>query len=128
MHPFKPGDWVKQSIPFSYLSLTAISQDGSPHKVQVYSSIDGSAKIVLRSPYCPLTVATEWLSGYDNQSSSSTDQYWRYISIPEVQYHLLSNSEQVTFGEVFDQAEWGTLYFAMKNVSDNGFLYLVTHG
>jgi hypothetical protein len=94
----------------------------------VYSSIDGSAKIVLRSPYCPLTVATEWLSGYDDQSSP--DQYWRYISIPEVQFHIIapSNSEQVEFGEVFDQAEWGTLYFAMKNVSDNGSLYFVTHG
>jgi hypothetical protein len=124
----KPGDWVKQSIPFSYLSLTAVSQDGSPHNVQVYSGIDGSAKIVLRSPYCPLTVATEWMSGDDDHFS--TGLYQRYMPIPEVQYHIiaLSDSEQVKFGEDFDQAEWGTLYFAMKNVSDHGSLYFVTHG
>ena len=37
----KPGDWVKQSIPFSYLSLTAKSLDGAAHAVQVYSDVSG---------------------------------------------------------------------------------------
>ena len=94
----------------------------------MYSGIDGSANIVLRSPYCPLTVATEWMSGDDDHFS--TGLFWRYSSIREVQFHIiaLSDSEQVEFGEVFGQAEWGTLYFAMKNVSDNGSLYFVTHG
>jgi hypothetical protein len=94
----------------------------------VYSGIDGSAKIVLGSPYCPLTVATEWLSGNDDQIS--TDLFWRYISKPQVQFHIiaLSDSEQVKFGEVFDQAEWGTLYFATINVSENGSLCFDTYG
>lgn len=36
----QPEDWVKQSIPFSYLSLTAKSLDGAVHTVQVYSDFD----------------------------------------------------------------------------------------
>jgi len=35
--PFQPGDWVRQSIPFSYLSIMAQSLDGSTHKMEVYS-------------------------------------------------------------------------------------------
>ena len=37
--PFKPQDWVRQSMPFSYLTLEASSTDGSSHDVQVYSDI-----------------------------------------------------------------------------------------
>jgi len=48
--------------------------------------------------------------------------------MPEFQSHVIALSEQVKFSEVFDQAEWGTLYFATKNVSDNSSLYFVTHG
>jgi hypothetical protein len=94
----------------------------------VYSGIGGSAKIVLRSPYCPLTVATEWVSAYDDNVSTGLNQ--KYMSLPEVQFHIiaLSDKEQIKFGEIWDQAAWGTLYFAMKNVSDNGSLYFVTHG
>ena len=40
---FQPGDWVKQSIPFSYLALSAKSLDGAAHTVQVYSDITGGA-------------------------------------------------------------------------------------
>ena len=40
-HHLKPGDWVKQSIPFSYLAFTANSLDGASHAVQVYSDVSG---------------------------------------------------------------------------------------
>ena len=40
---FQPGDWVKQSIPFSYLALSAKSLDGAAHTVQVYSDVTGGA-------------------------------------------------------------------------------------
>ena len=40
-HHLKPQDWVKQSIPFSYMSFTAKSSDNSSHYVQVYSDISG---------------------------------------------------------------------------------------
>ena len=41
--PCQPGDWVKQSIPFSYVALSAKSLDGKAHSVQVYSDISGGA-------------------------------------------------------------------------------------
>ena len=41
MHRLKPRDWVKQSIPFSYIAFTARSLDGTSHAVQVYSHIGG---------------------------------------------------------------------------------------
>lgn len=41
MHHSKPGDWVKQSIPFSYISFTATSLDGSAHTVQLYTDVSG---------------------------------------------------------------------------------------
>ena len=47
---FQPGDWVKQSIPFSYMSLTAESLDGAAHTVQVYSDVSGGGTVVLRNP------------------------------------------------------------------------------
>jgi hypothetical protein len=37
----KPRDWVKQSIPFSYMAFTASSLDGAAHSVQVYSDVSG---------------------------------------------------------------------------------------
>lgn len=39
-HP-KRGDWVKQSIPFSYITFAAKSLDGSAHAVQVYTDVSG---------------------------------------------------------------------------------------
>jgi hypothetical protein len=40
-HHLKPQDWVKQSIPFSYMAFTASSLDGASHAVQVYSDVSG---------------------------------------------------------------------------------------
>jgi hypothetical protein len=40
LNPIEPKDWVKQSIPFSYMTLTARSLDGTAHTVQVYTDIN----------------------------------------------------------------------------------------
>ena len=37
----QPTDLVNQSIPFSYLSAEAASNDGNPHQVQLYTDVDG---------------------------------------------------------------------------------------
>ena len=47
-HHSKPGDWVKQSIPFSYIAFTTNSLDGSAHSVQLYTDITGGT----RKPSC----------------------------------------------------------------------------
>ncbi|KAH9011054.1 hypothetical protein EDB84DRAFT_1406130 [Lactarius hengduanensis] len=40
LNPIEHEDWVKQSIPFSYMSLTAESLDGTAHAIQVYSDLN----------------------------------------------------------------------------------------
>jgi hypothetical protein len=40
-HHLKPRDWVKQSIPFTYMAFSASSLDGAAHAVQVYSDVSG---------------------------------------------------------------------------------------
>ena len=37
-------DWVKQSIPFSYVSVEAQSLDGASHAVQMYSDISAGER------------------------------------------------------------------------------------
>ena len=39
--PIEPGDLVRQSMPFSYLSLSATSNDGNSHSIRFYSDISG---------------------------------------------------------------------------------------
>ena len=41
----KPADPVKQSFPFTYISLEASSTDGKSHSVQVYSDISAGAQL-----------------------------------------------------------------------------------
>jgi hypothetical protein len=40
--PVAPADYVRQSLPFSYLTVSASPTDGNTHEVQVYSDIDDS--------------------------------------------------------------------------------------
>ncbi|KAH9020444.1 hypothetical protein EDB85DRAFT_2194688 [Lactarius pseudohatsudake] len=40
LNPIEHEDWVKQSIPFSYMLLTAESLDGTAHAMQVYSDLN----------------------------------------------------------------------------------------
>ncbi|KAH9064488.1 hypothetical protein EDB87DRAFT_1241631 [Lactarius vividus] len=94
LNPIEPGDWVKQSIPFSYLSLTAESLDGATHAVQVYSDVSG-----------------EWLSG-----DRSHPIRWNTTRLDgdSVICHIVKLQNPAEFNEIKTQAEWGTLYYAMK--------------
>ena len=107
---------VKQSIPFSYLSLTAESLDGSAHSVQVYSDVSGGVKlfVIIPTPLC-LKIIAEWLSGDRSQVIA-----WNTTSNNDAVYHTASLRNQAVFNEINTQAEWGTLYYAMKSVSGNG--------
>jgi hypothetical protein len=68
--------------------------------------------IVLRSPpFCPSFV-TEWNSGDRTQTI-----LWTPTSNADVIFHSVTLQTQVKFMEVIDQAEWGTLYYAMQAVS-----------
>ncbi|KAH9020011.1 hypothetical protein EDB85DRAFT_2153324 [Lactarius pseudohatsudake] len=99
LNPIEPGDWVKQSIPFSYLALTAKSLDGAVHNVQVYSDISG-----------------EWNSG-----DRSHVIRWSETSTSDVVYHTVNLQNPVVFNEINNQAEWGSVYYAMKSANNVTF-------
>jgi len=80
--------------------------DNSAHKVQVYSDVTG-----------------EWMSGDRSQYIQ-----WNVTSNTDVIYHTVTLQDPTLFSEVGAQAEWGTLYYAMKTVSDDGPFIFVTHG
>ncbi|KAH8999019.1 hypothetical protein EDB83DRAFT_897501 [Lactarius deliciosus] len=99
LSPIEPGDWVKQSIPFSYLALTAKSLDGAAHEVQVYSDISG-----------------EWNSGDRSQVI-----LWSATSTSDVVYHTIRLQNPVVFNEIGSMAEWGSVYYAMKSANNVTF-------
>ncbi|KAF8480056.1 hypothetical protein DFH94DRAFT_692413 [Russula ochroleuca] len=91
LNPIEPRDWVKQSIPFSYMAFTASSLDGAAHSVQVYSDVSG-----------------EWNSGDRHQVIQ-----WSTTPNADVVFHSVTLQTSAVFTEIIDQAEWGTLYYAM---------------
>ncbi|KAH9171799.1 hypothetical protein EDB89DRAFT_2175033, partial [Lactarius sanguifluus] len=99
LNPIEPRDWVKQSIPFSYLALSASSLDGAAHNVQVYSDISG-----------------EWNSG-----DRSHVIRWSATSTSDVVYHTVNLQNPVVFNEIRNQAEWGSAYYAMKGANNVTF-------
>ncbi|KAI9459212.1 hypothetical protein BJY52DRAFT_1211943 [Lactarius psammicola] len=99
LNPIEPGDWVKQSIPFSYLALSAKSLDGAAHIVQVYSDVSG-----------------EWNSG-----DRSHVILWSTTSSNDVVYHMARLQNPAVFNEIGTMAEWGSLYYAMQSASNITF-------
>ncbi|KAH8977287.1 hypothetical protein EDB86DRAFT_2818156 [Lactarius hatsudake] len=102
LNPIEPGDWVKQSIPFSYLAFSAKSLDGAAHAVQVYSDVGGG-----------------WNSGYGDSGVI----LWSTTSIRGVIYHTINLKNQVVFTENSNtgMAEWGLFHLAMKSASNVTF-------
>ncbi|KAH8976457.1 hypothetical protein EDB92DRAFT_1381825 [Lactarius akahatsu] len=68
LNPIEPQNWLKQSIPFSYMSLTAESLDGAVHALQVYSGL-----------------SADWLSGIQTQVTIKDPR----ISFADVLYHTI---------------------------------------
>lgn len=81
-YSFQPADPVNQSLPFSYLSVAAASNDGQSHTVQVYSDI-----------------SAEWISG-DN----SLDAQWS-TTTGDVITHQVQLASQSAFTELHDHIQ-----------------------
>jgi hypothetical protein len=64
-----------------------------------------------------LNIAAEWLSGDKNQKIS-----WSTTNNSDLIYHSAGLENPAEFTENNNQAEWGTLYYAMKSVSANGVI------
>ncbi|KAI1795670.1 hypothetical protein LXA43DRAFT_1058371 [Ganoderma leucocontextum] len=93
--PIEPDDWVKQSMPFSYVSVEAQSLDGNSYPVQVYSDI-----------------SAEWASG-DRSSSVQ----WNNVNTSKSVYHQIQLQSPQQNLEIANQTQDGKVYYAISTVS-----------
>ncbi|KAI1795668.1 hypothetical protein LXA43DRAFT_991596, partial [Ganoderma leucocontextum] len=102
MPSVSPDDWVKQSTPFSYVSVEAESLDGNSYPVQVYSDI-----------------TAEWASG-----DRSSLVRWSTPNTGKSVYHEieLQNPQQNT--EIFNMAQDGKVYYAIST-SQSGITWQI---
>jgi len=93
--------------------------------MQVFSDINGSAKVVLLSLYYSLTVAAVWISGDNIVNNLPMPVYCNSTSNSNIIYHAIRFREPDLGSE--NGNETGTLYYAMKAVSgDNSSISLLT--
>ncbi|HEY3955335.1 MAG TPA: DUF5127 domain-containing protein [Streptosporangiaceae bacterium] len=94
LSPVEPGDIRRQSIPLSYLVLTARATDGQRHDVQIYADISG-----------------EWCSGDDSQVIT-----WAPAQVSSggqsLQVWTVQLQTEQTLTEQDQQAAWGTMVWA----------------
>ncbi|KAE9404337.1 DUF1793-domain-containing protein, partial [Gymnopus androsaceus JB14] len=94
LSPIEPSDWVKQSLPFIYLSLEATSIDRQSHDVQVYSDI-----------------SAEWISG--NRANNAT---WKTTQTSTSVFHQAQLQSPQPMVEINNIAEDQTVYYSMQTV------------
>ncbi|KAM5534565.1 hypothetical protein V8D89_011769 [Ganoderma adspersum] len=92
LSPIEPDDWVKQSIPFSYVSVEAQSLDGNSYPVQIYSDI-----------------SAEWASG-----DRSSQVRWSNTNTGSSIYHEIQLQSPQHNSEIANQAQDGTVYYAIS--------------
>lgn len=90
LSPVEPTDLVKQSLPFSYVTLTATSTDGKAHSVQLYTDI-----------------SAEWVTG-DNSLLAN----WSTAVSSSTLVHQVQLQSQTPFGEVSDHIQQGSAFYA----------------
>ncbi|KAF9019248.1 DUF1793-domain-containing protein [Hymenopellis radicata] len=93
LSPVEPNDLSKHSFPFSYMALSAASSDGSSHSVSVYTDISG-----------------EWVSGDSALAINWTTSTEGAIT------HQIQLQEPAVFGEISDQTQYGSMYYATSSV------------
>ncbi|KIP05603.1 hypothetical protein PHLGIDRAFT_108072, partial [Phlebiopsis gigantea 11061_1 CR5-6] len=90
LSPIEPSDPVMQSLPFAYFYVTAVSNDGQSHDVQIYSDI-----------------SAEWLSGDRGLSGN-----WVTEPTDTILYHKQFLVTPQAFTEMGNQAQDATVYLA----------------
>ncbi|KAJ8587203.1 DUF1793-domain-containing protein [Rhizopogon salebrosus TDB-379] len=92
--PVEPTDLLKQSIPFSYLALSAVSNDGGSHTVSVYTDI-----------------SAEWVSGDDSLTVNWT------TTTGDILTHQVMLENQELYVEYNDHIQQGAAYYSTLNYS-----------
>jgi hypothetical protein len=57
LSPIEPNDFMRMSLPFTYLTVVASPNDGQQHNVQIYSDLSGGKQ---PSPLMP----SRWIKTY----------------------------------------------------------------
>ncbi|EGO02196.1 hypothetical protein SERLA73DRAFT_104578 [Serpula lacrymans var. lacrymans S7.3] len=93
--PVEPTDLVKQSTPFSYLTLSAVSNDGNSHTVSVYTDI-----------------SAEWVASDDTLTVN-----WTSTTTGNVLTHQVQLENQQLYTEVSDRIQQGSVYYSTDNTA-----------
>ncbi|KAJ7684039.1 hypothetical protein B0H17DRAFT_1073347 [Mycena rosella] len=93
LSPVEPNDLVKQSIPFSYMSISAASTNGASHSIQIYSDI-----------------SAEWVSGDDSLTVN-----WNSTTTGTVLTHQVQLSSPTVFSEISDHTQYGSAFYSTSN-------------
>ncbi|THH06365.1 hypothetical protein EW145_g4138 [Phellinidium pouzarii] len=96
LSPVEPKDLVRQSLPFSYLSLTAAPNDGNAHSVQVYTDI-----------------SAEWITGDNSLTANWT------TSVGDVITHQVQLVDQTEFSEISDHIQRVCLVLSIQGQPSN---------
>ncbi|KAJ7585364.1 hypothetical protein C8J56DRAFT_788320 [Mycena floridula] len=99
LSPIEPTDLVKQSLPFSYLSVDITSIDGQAHAVQLYSDI-----------------SAEWISG-----DKTSIAVWKTTQTANSVYHQATRQAPVPFEETSNIADDSTVYYGAATSSALSF-------
>jgi hypothetical protein len=120
----KPSDWVRQSIPFSYVYVDMASVDGQPHSVQIYSDISAREPdlfIISLPDLSPNDVLVEWASG---DRGSEAQVQWNTTEYGGFVYHQAQRIEMAYMQETNDIADYGTVYYGMSEVRKNKVCFI----
>ena len=98
LSPVSPQNYIRQSLPFSYLTVSAAGLHGATPSIQIYSDIDNS-----------------WTGQYGDDIATG----WTY-ALSEESTHILTLTPGGTalYAEVNDMAQWGTAVYCTQ---ENGF-------
>ncbi|ORY78924.1 glutaminase GtaA [Leucosporidium creatinivorum] len=92
LSPVTPHDYVRASLPLSFLSVEVDPKVLKKHRISVYSDINGG-----------------WATG-----DANADLTWDYTVHAGAGIHEISRAKELRFAEVDQQAEWGRAVYATK--------------
>ncbi|KAK5127457.1 hypothetical protein LTR85_006796 [Meristemomyces frigidus] len=94
LSPISPLDYVRQSLPFSYVTVSASGTNGATPDVQIYSDIDNS-----------------WIGQFGEDVQTS----WSYATTEASTSVLtLTPGGTANYSEVNDMAQWGTAVYCAR--------------
>ncbi|KAK4964111.1 hypothetical protein LTR28_004048 [Elasticomyces elasticus] len=97
--PVSPKDYVRQSLPFSYLTVSTSGSGGATPNVQVYSDIDNS-----------------WTGKAGNDLVTT----WNYsVSVEASSVFTLTGVNPILYNETDDRATWGTAVYSTRPNASN---------